>query len=372
MGSLEAESASPSLLTAKPGRSRELVGGLGERIALTLNVSSKCVTVDRWRFSGELPSILHCRGSSAGRRFFAKVFLADPYPIAPRIAVLWEDPLPSRQQVRSIEDQIATEWNVANQLRALAGPSYVPSPLAKSMTTRTIVWEEASGVRLDHLIARSRWVDRKGNTSTAALFQAGAWLRSVHDASRRGTETVDTSRAITRIRRLAEEGAFGSSRYANPAFNRAEAALMSIRGGKLLVPVALNHGDFVLPNVMWNRKLSRLFIFDFEHSGYRALCHDLVAMVLSLRLQFLNPLVPRLVILASEKSFWMGYGPVASEVSVFVSAAASAQILSSSRPHPSARRKRRGRLGAAAASFYQALFGDLVINRYLRSLAAGG
>ncbi len=354
------------MLVAKANTTSELVADISERIASTLNVGSKCVRLDRWRFSGELPSILHCRGSSAGRRFFAKIFLADPYPVGPRVDAPWEDTLPPSQQFRAVEEQIEAEWNMTNELRLVAGPGYIPAPLAKSKTAKTIVWEEVTGIRLDHLVARSRWTDPKGKASAAALFQAGAWLKRVHDASSHGNVTVEIVDVIEIMRGLVEREGLRSSRYALIALQLLETARMSIGGeGKLQVLVALNHGDFLLPNLMWDKKLSRVFVFDFEHSGYRGICHDLVSMIFSLRVRLLNPLVPKLVILSSEKSFWTGYGSIPREMSIFVNAMASAWIFYNYLPRLSTLKKRRGWLAGVKASIYKAFFEDFVITQRL-------
>ncbi len=335
---------------------------LRERIASTLNVSSRCVRVDRWQYNRRR-SALHGWGSSSGKRFFAKILALDPFPLTTPLSVPKEKAIP-RTQVRSAKDQIETEWHVTNELRALMGPSCVPAPLGKSGTARTIVWEEVRGMRLDHLVSRSRWRDPQGNASAAALFQAGAWLRKVHDGFSRGSETLDIARLIEIIPDSVGRGGWRSSRYANVASKLLETAVAKAGGAsRLRVPVALTHGDFSLPNLMWSEKENQLFVFDFEHAADRGILHDLVVLISNLRFKLLNPLIPPRVLESAEKAFWAGYGSVSREMSVFVDALACAWIFYCALPWLSELRKRRGWKAGIKTWIYEAFFEDFLIAR---------
>jgi hypothetical protein len=302
-----------------------------------------------------------------GKRFFAKIFLADPYPVAPRVPLPWEA-LTVDKNSRSIGDQVEREWNMANEFRLLAAPGSVPAPLGKSTTARTIVWEEVSGIRLDHFVRRSRWLDPKGKTAMLALFQAGAWLRGIHDASARGNEGIDILTVGEATRNLVEKQGLSASKHANFGCHLLEKALAPLGiAEKLLVPAALSHGDFSLSNLMWSKAMDQLFVFDFEHSDRRSICHDLVTIMFDFRVQLLNPLIPKRVILSLEKSFWAGYGPIPRETRVLVQAVALSRIFYQALPRLSTRRKRRGRLAGLYATIYRRFFEDFVITRRLNA-----
>ncbi|HET7212141.1 MAG TPA: hypothetical protein VFL79_01015, partial [Terriglobia bacterium] len=122
---------------------------------------------------------------------FAKILLADPYPIPPRFRVPWESPLRSTMPVRPITEQINTEWEMTIQMLRLSGGHSVPVPLGRSLAARTIVWEEAGGTSLVRTLKWSRWRNSMAEAGANALLKAGGWLRTVHEASRQGTELVE-------------------------------------------------------------------------------------------------------------------------------------------------------------------------------------
>jgi O-antigen/teichoic acid export membrane protein len=346
--------------------SANVVNGIREKVASALNTSPSSVAVDRWRFSGEPCVLLHCRGSWVGGRFFAKILLADPYPNELRVALPLGDGVSLDTQHRPVEMQIENEWNMTKELGALGGPGFVPAPLAKSIKGRTLVWEEVAGIRLDYLVRNCRWADPRGNTTEAALFQAGRWLRRVHDGSFRGSEIVDMGAVSEGIRELGQQnGATSPSRYTLGALQLLQTARAAVGEDKLEFPVVLSHGDFLLPNLLWNKTSRQLLVFDFEHCGYRNACHDLMAMVFSLRSQLLNPLVPKSAIKRAEESFWNGYGSVSPAMLAFTGAMASARILYASLPRLATRRKRRGWIAGMNAALYKAVFETFVITRRL-------
>lgn len=353
-----------------PARSQALRGEARERIAFTLNVSPDAAKVERCLFKQSNP-IVYCFGHSLGTRFFAKVFLADVYRLEPRTLSGAKEVTFQDAQVRSVEDEINLEWNITNQLRALAGPATVPPPIAKSYSARTIVWEQVGGTRLDRFVAWSRLTDQKGSATRAAMFRAGAWLRKVHDAFPRGEEELDISSSLETIPNLAQGEV--SSKYARIAVSLLERALVMAGGsGKLSVPAGLTHGDFCLPNLMWDAKLAQLFVFDFEHFDYGNICRDLAAIIFSLRGCLLNPLIPKSVVVASEESFWAGYGPIAKEMFVCIDALASSRIFCNLFPRLDTRKKRRGWLAGVTASTYRAFLEDYVITRRLGIPASFG
>src|SRR2546429_3418419 len=65
------------------------VEDLRRRVASTLNVSPQSLNLQRWRYSGNPPTIVHCRGKACDQKVFAKVFLADPYPNLFRSPTPW-------------------------------------------------------------------------------------------------------------------------------------------------------------------------------------------------------------------------------------------------------------------------------------------
>jgi hypothetical protein len=343
--------------------SADSVDGIRERVSAALNTCAQCILIDCYRYSGKPPILLHCRGRWPGGRFFAKVLLANPYPKAPRIMFPARTALPPGNDC-PVEDQIESEWNMTSELRALGGPDRVPAPLAKSIRAKTIVWEERRGTRLDHLVLRSRWAEPKGTAIEAALFQAGNWLRKIHYESVQGSETVEVAATLEDIQESTRQNGTGSSRYALIALELIERARASI-GEKVKAPVVLNHGDFVLPNLLWDKKQRQLSVVDFEHSGRRNACHDLMAIGFSLRSQLLNPLVSRSIIKLAEKSFWEGYGSIAPEMRILISTLATAGIFYVSLPRLSSRRKRRGWLAGVTATLYKPFLEAFVIKARL-------
>jgi hypothetical protein len=276
-----------------------------------------------------------------------------------------EQELPRSQQLRPLKEQIELEWNTTNELRALAGPSYIPVPLRKSQTTRTIVWEEVRGKRLEDFFNSPRWSASKVETGAAAVFRAGSWLRRVHDASFRGNETVDIAGVIETIRKRVQKEGLCSSQYARVACGLLEAALVTVGGAKFPAPVALSHGDFALPNLIWDQEVGQLSIVDFEHAGHRIICHDLLCMIFNLRRRLLDPFLPRAAILAWEKSFWAGYGSTPREIPVFVNALASSRIFYYHLPRVSRLWRRRGWLRGLQVLLFKTLLEGFVARERL-------
>src|SRR5271167_1098594 len=338
---------------------------LRERIAAALSSTPSCVSVKRWNLSLRHRSA-RSWGNWAGQRFFAKTFIMEPYPVTPRPTLPGEAELRRGPQLRPGDGQSEHEWNMANEFRTLVGPESIPTPLGTSKVARTNVWQEVTGFRLYELMERSLWADRQGKTLAAALGMAGGWLRRLHDASLQGREPVDIARMVEIIPTLMQKEGLHSPPYLQMACRLLEAARRKLRSPeKLLLPVALNHGDFALANLVWDNRKNRLFIIDFEHAGPRSVCHDLFTIIFDLRSRLLNPLIPKRVILGAEESFWAGYGSVPGEIHILVGALASARIFYHSLPRLSTRRKRRGCLAGLTASLYQRFFKNIVASRRL-------
>lgn len=346
---------------------------LCEKIATALQLRSVEVIVERSRLSPGGRSIQcwgRCGERGSGRlkgiRFFAKVFLADPYPIVFKVTAPWERDFEDGPPVRRLGEQIEVEWNTTAQLRALAGDS-VPAPLGCSRAAKTIVWENVRAAWVIDTVKRSRWIDPQGSAGAAALFQAGAWLRRLHDVSSVGNETIDAAKVGGVIRGAVEKAGQPGSPYGTTVVRLLDEALPRT-GGELVAPKALGHGDFTLANLMWNRRAGRLFVIDYENFAYRSVCYDLLTMVFDIRLQLLNPWIPQRVPVSLEAAFWGGYGPISGELRAFISAVASWQIFYDFLPRMSARRKQRGRLAGATTRVYKALFEPAMVKRYWASV----
>ena len=363
-------------------RGAEVKGGrtipvldLRDRIASALDACPTEIVLRRFRISPGGRSAQcwgRCDRREMGRwngvDFFAKVFLADPYPIVSKLAAPWEGNAHKEPLVRPLRDQLRIEWNTTHRLRALLGDS-VPAPLGCSEAAKTIVWEDVPAAWVIETVKRSRLVDPRGLTGAGALYEAGAWLHTLHDRSLVGNEQVDTRQVADAIR-AASEMAWHQrvSNVAVATIGRFLDEAVERTGGQFPVPNALGHGDFTLANLMWNRKGRRLFVIDYENFAYRSVCYDLLTMVFDIRLFFLNPWVPRRVPVALEAAFWRGYGTVSSELRSFVSAVASATILGSFLPQMKARRERRSWLAGITTTPYKVLFEDAMVKRYCASV----
>jgi hypothetical protein len=332
-----------------------------ERIASALAVSPKCVKLDRC-----VPSPsgwnLRCWGNFAGTRFFAKIFRADPYPLNLPVSIPGaENPGCSS---RPVEEEIDTEWKMTNELRALAGPEFVPAVLGESKAAKTIVWEEGPGVRMRDWIGRARWRDPEGKAGAPALFHAGRCLRNIHERSFRTCETLDLAQSLEIVSRLESQN--GASQYLGLARQVLREAQERIEpGGKLTIPVAFSHGDLALANLIWSREHQRLSVVGFERCAYRNICHDLLTIIFSLRGHLINPIVPKEVIFSWEEEFWAGYGPVSKEIFVVVSALALSRVFYDSLEHLATRRSQRGWMAGASTRVYKTLFESFVLSQRL-------
>ena len=335
-----------------------------DSVAAALNVRSENVKIDHWRLSPGQRST-RCWGTSLGKRFFAKTLALDPYRLVPRVAVPGKEAVANGNSCRSASEQIEAEWSMTQRLRKLVGNEAVPAPLGKSIATKTVVWEQATGARMDDSVRRSRWMDHRGNAGGAALFQAGSWLKKLHNASAHREAAINCGELIRGVRELLQSQGLSSSGYASTALQLLETARHRTGGNDLLMPTVLSHGDFTLANMLWDKKASHLWIVDFEDFAERTPLHDLVTIIFDLRVLLLNPFVSRLVIRRLEKSFWEGYGNLSPEMLIWVNALACSRIFYYSLPRLSGRQARRGWLAAGMVSVYKLLLEPSMIDRCL-------
>lgn len=344
-----------------------LVGAndIRERIACALSVKTNSVVLDRYGLSRSRLTT-RCVGKSEGRRFFAKILLANPYPIPERFSTLWQCGRSATIPVRSLFEQIETEWNMTLRMQGFSGGHCVPTPMGRSVPARTIVWEKADGSSLARVLKAPCWKPSMAKAGSRAMFQLGVWLRGVHQASRFGKERINLRHLIRKSSNSAREIDKTAQRYELIAWKILERALVEIgETPPFEVPVAFTHGDLCLTNLLWDNKGWRLAVVDYELSGFRPVCHDLFAIIASLRSALLNPLIPKSVVLAWERSFWLGYGPIPSRLSVYVRALALARIFYHHLLRFHTRRKSQGGIAGIEARVYRTFLEPSVIAKRL-------
>ncbi len=336
-----------------------------DRIACALSAKTASVTVDRYGYNKSRLAVCSS-GKWKGKKLFAKILLANPYPIPPRFRAPWETPRDATIPVRAITDQIDAEWNMTLKMRALSGGDSVPAPLGRSQAARTVVWEEAGGISLIQALKWSRWKSAIPAAGDQALFRAGTWLRNVHEASRRGTEIIEARDLVQTASRLAGQKERAAWYYESMAAKILETALPEMGDkGKFSVAVALTHGDFCLSNLLWDVTGKGLAVIDFELSDFRPVFYDLFALIADLRSGLLNPLIPKSVIHSWEESFWRGYGPVSRQVTAFVKALALARVFYYHFSRLLTRRERKGLIGGFNAQLYRTFLEGRIIAQRL-------
>ncbi len=337
------------------------------RVACALNIAPELVSIEGHR--SDFPWVmLWCWGKAAGARLFAKVFLADPYPVPARFATPWEELEGPANPQRPVEEQVSAEWNMIHEMRSRVGTQNIPAPLGRSFEDRTLVVEEVSGQRMDSFV-NWRWPSRrKAHSVEEAMLQAGSWLRTLHESSFQGYETVDVSEALDALLALARRRGAELAPYAGLARQVLESTRRDLNPRTALrVPVALNHGDFSLPNLIWDDPKKRLWVIDFEHSGQRPIIHDLCTLIATLRYRLLMPITSPRVVRLLEEVFWKGYGPTAKEIRTLVNGLSCAWLFYHIFPRLSTLRARRGWRGGLKASLYKSLFQRFMIARILRA-----
>jgi len=232
----------------------------------------------------------------------------------------------------------------------------VPAPLGFSLDGLTLVFEEVCGTRLDRF-ARWAWrLGRRARSTETAIFQAGAWLRALHESSRQGCNTVEFPEVVEALRGLISKKALQGTVYGQWALKAVESLgeILSPRT-TLHIPVALNHGDFSLPNLIWNPEDEHLWVVDYELSARKVILHDLCTMIFELRKPLLYPQTARSEVRACERAFWAGYGAIAEDLFVCVNALATARLFYHTFPKMLTLPERRGWRGWLEATLYRGL-----------------
>ncbi|HEX5413004.1 MAG TPA: phosphotransferase [Terriglobia bacterium] len=339
---------------------------LRERIACALCARTQSVIIERYGYNTSKLAVC-CSGKWKGKRLFAKILLADPYPIPPRFRAPWES-ASSRTSVpvRAITEQIDAEWNMTLKMLRLSGGRSVPLPLGRSLAARTIVWEEAGGTSLVRALKWSGWRSSMAEAGAEALLKAGNWLRGVHDASQEGMEVVAARDLIETVIESSRQNQDDAGHYEGVASRILERWLTNgATNDSFKVPVALTHGDFCLSNLLWNTAERQLAVIDFELSGFRPIYYDLFALVADLRAMLLNPLIPKSVIHSWEQSFWQGYGSTPTDVLEFVKALALARVFYYHFSRLLTRRQRKGWIGGINAQLYRTFLEPRIITHRL-------
>jgi len=318
---------------------------------------------------------LQCWGTAAGARVFAKVFLVDRYPTPPRFATPAEELATPENPNRPVEGQIKIEWNQFQLMRALMGGQNIPALLGCSLTHRILVYEEVSGLRVDSLVKNRlvnwfRMGDRNGASAETALFQAGAWLRTLHDTTSEGIESIESGNVIEDLRALVRKKQMETSSYAALALKALEFTPLEHHAPACArIPVALNHGDFTLPNLRWNGDHHQLWVIDFEFSAARPILHDLCTIIFDLRKRLLHPLTSPQAIELLEKAFWKGYGAIPDDLLAFTDALATTRLFYHTLPKLRDWRQQRGLWAGIKASLYNRVFEPVLVRHLLTLLS---
>ena len=342
------------------------------RVASALNVSPALVKIEGHciRYMG---LFMQCWGTAAGARIFAKVFLVDRYPIPPRFATPAEELATPENPTRPVEEQIEIERSHFQQMRALMGNENIPALLGCSLSHRILVYENVNGLRVDSFV-KNRVIDgfRPGNGTSVetALFKAGAWLRTLHDSTSKGFDTIDSGEVIRDLRALIRKKQMEASPDAALALRALESARFEHHAEACMrVPVALNHGDFTMPNLLWNDDHQHLSVIDFELSAPRPILHDLCTMISDLRKRLLHPLTSPQAIDQFEKAFWRGYGTIPDNLLAFTNALATARLFYHTLPELRDWREQRGVWAGIKASLYTRVFEPSLVRRLLTRLS---
>jgi len=336
-------------------------------VASAMNIAPELVKIERQQ-SGFPWLMQWCWGTAAGTRIFAKTFLADPYPVPPRFATPREELAALEEPQRPVDEQVNTEWEMVQEMRSLVGTQNIPAPLGRSVEDRTLVFEWVKGLRMDSCVNWTWLHRRKLKSVEAAMVQAGSWLRTVHDSSFQRYETIDVAKSVDALLALRCSKRVETARYARLALKVLEFTKQDLHPRiPVRVPVALNHGDFSLPNLIWDGDSAQLWVIDFELSGYRPILHDLCTLIATLRHRLLVPSTSPRVVRFLEEAFWKGYGPIAKDIGTIVNGFASAWLFYHVFPRLSTLRERRGWKGGLKAVLYKGLFQRFMMARILRA-----
>lgn len=349
----------------------DLVESLPARIASALSVAPHLVSIDgqRLRYMG---LFLQSWGTVGETRFFAKTLLVDRYPAPPRFATPAEELEISGAPVRSVEKQIGIETRKCVRMRGIMGSREIPALLGYSVPFRTLVYQHVEGTQANELIARrfEGWlpgVRQREADGIEAIAKAGAWLRHLHHLTMSSCEWVQPAAVIENLVRLIARQGLENSACGDQALRILKASLEN-RALKrpVEVPVALNHGDFTLPNLLWSHDRRQLWVIDFEFSSYRGIIHDLGTMIFDLRRHLLHPRSLPASIAACEWAFWSGYGPVAPELLGLINGLATSRLFYHTLPKLRSWGKERGTWAGIKSLTYRRIFEPMLIRQFLK------
>ncbi len=359
---------------AQGRRDPTLEKNLKYRIAGALALPPELVRITdcRTRYMG---LFLQCSGIADGTPIFAKVFLVDSYPNPARYANPMEELAGRENPEHPVEEQIATERKNLQQMLGLMGLRNIPKPLACSISLRTLVYEAVDGVRVDtftndHVSNLLHRRPQELDSVATAICRAGEWLRRLHDSTSQGSETVDCRQLEVALRELLTKRQLANSSEGALASKVLAMAQKEFGvGGVVQVPVAMNHGDFTLANLLWDGSHRQLWVIDFEQMARRPILHDLSAMIFALRKELLHPLASWRVVKRCEDSFWEGYGGVPQELRSLVNALATARLFYFTLPKLRNWRNQRGVWAGLKASVYAHACQPFVVKRLLKTLS---
>jgi hypothetical protein len=309
---------------------------------------------------------LKCFGRTKTTDFFAKIFVADPFPVY--VAVPWQEVLLSNGGYRPAEEQVDLEWSRSAQLRRVLPTDSVPRPLGRSREFRTIVWERVSGDSVVKAVLHKGWMPGTTRQLEAAMYQSGVWLRTLHKTTYAGTELFSAGELLNAI--LHKVKAEPASDYTRQAIQILAAQIDHLKSVRMLAACAVCHGDFTLANLIWNRQAQRLCVMDYENSVQQSVWHDLATVLFSLRKQLLNPLVPEALIRSMESAFWAGYGVISSDLLGFISALVGSRILYYYPSRVLSRGERHGWFGSITGTLYRSALEQKMTGRCLNALPA--
>jgi hypothetical protein len=267
-----------------------------------------------------------------------------------------------------VDEQIAAELNLVEKIRSQAGRHSIPALLGHSVEDRILVFELIRGLRMDRHVNWAWPTARRVRSVEAAMFQAGSWLRALHDSSFREYETIDLREAIDALSALMRRKQIESMPYTGLALKVLEFARQGLNPRtSVRVPVALNHGDFSLPNLLWNHEHKHLWVVDFELSSYRPILHDLCTLIATLRRQLLMPLTSPRVVQLLEDAFWRGYGPIPKDLDTLVDGLSRAWLFYDVLPRLTTLKTQRGWRRGLEAFVYKNVLQHFMVARVLRA-----
>jgi aminoglycoside phosphotransferase (APT) family kinase protein len=271
----------------------------------------------------------------------------------------------------SVEDQIRSEAERFGQMRRIAGGLEIPELLGVSIPGRTLVYQQVEGTPLSSMVGPrfGSWMPKarqRAAPAEDALARAGVWLRRLHALTAAGSESIAPAGQLGILLSLVREKGLENSSYGRQALRALQPALSNLESHlPVQVPVALNHGDFTLPNLLWDSQPRQLWVVDFELSTQRGILHDLCSIIFDLRRHLLRPTGSPAAIARCERAFWKGYGPVSAGLQALVEALATARHFYHTLPKLRNWRTERGLWAGVKSSLYRGVFQPVLTRRLL-------